>query len=70
MMLMMTRSLAMKHHPDRYSDPNDKKKATDRFKAISAAYSVLRDRKLTLNKLRRFMADPFFFSFSQKTKGL
>lgn len=35
----------MKHHPDRYSDPNDKKKATDRFKAISAAYSVLRDRK-------------------------
>lgn len=35
----------MKHHPDRYSDPNDKKKSTDRFKAISAAYSVLRDRK-------------------------
>ncbi|KAI7875321.1 DnaJ-domain-containing protein [Lichtheimia hyalospora FSU 10163] len=39
------RGLAMKHHPDRYSDPNDKKKATDRFKAISAAYSVLRDPK-------------------------
>ncbi|KAI9312443.1 hypothetical protein BX666DRAFT_2031175 [Dichotomocladium elegans] len=37
------RGLAMKHHPDRYSDPDDKKKATAEFKKISAAYSVLRD---------------------------
>ena len=37
--------LAMKQHPDRYSDPEEKKKATVQFQKISAAYSVLRDRK-------------------------
>ena len=36
----------MKKHPDRYSDPEEKKKATVQFQKISAAYSVLRDRKL------------------------
>ena len=35
----------MKKHPDRYSDPEEKKKATVQFQKISAAYSVLRDRK-------------------------
>ncbi|KAI9491005.1 hypothetical protein BDB00DRAFT_522873 [Zychaea mexicana] len=37
------RGLAMRHHPDRYSDPEEKKKATAQFQKISAAYSVLRD---------------------------
>ncbi|KAI9263193.1 hypothetical protein BDA99DRAFT_559749 [Phascolomyces articulosus] len=37
------RGLAMKHHPDRYSDPKEKKKATAQFQKISSAYSVLRD---------------------------
>lgn len=35
----------MKNHPDRYSDPDEKKKATAKFQEISAAYTVLRNRK-------------------------
>lgn len=37
--------LALKYHPDRYSDPEEKKQATAKFQKVSAAYSVLRDRK-------------------------
>ncbi|KAI8147974.1 hypothetical protein BJV82DRAFT_594119 [Fennellomyces sp. T-0311] len=37
------RGLAMRHHPDRFSDPEKKKKATAQFQKVSAAYSVLRD---------------------------
>ncbi|KAI9030929.1 hypothetical protein CLU79DRAFT_362265 [Phycomyces nitens] len=39
------RGLAMKNHPDRFSDPVEKKKANEKFQKISAAYSVLRDPK-------------------------
>lgn len=39
------RGLAMKHHPDRFSNQEDKKQAKDKFQLISAAYSVLRDPK-------------------------
>ncbi|ORY95829.1 hypothetical protein BCR43DRAFT_313952 [Syncephalastrum racemosum] len=39
------RGLAMKNHPDRYSDPDEKKKATAKFQEISAAYGVLRNPK-------------------------
>jgi DnaJ-domain-containing protein 1 len=40
------RGLAMKYHPDRYTDPKDKKAAKEKFQVISNAYSVLRDSKL------------------------
>ncbi|CEG66617.1 hypothetical protein RMATCC62417_03162 [Rhizopus microsporus] len=40
------RGLAMKYHPDRYSDPEEKKQAKVKFQSISAAYSVLRDGRL------------------------
>ncbi|KAI8061199.1 hypothetical protein BDF21DRAFT_369498 [Thamnidium elegans] len=39
------RGLAMKHHPDRFSDPEQKKVAKVKFQSISSAYSVLRDAK-------------------------
>lgn len=38
-------SLAMKHHPDRFSDPEKKTAAKQKFQTISSAYSVLRDGK-------------------------
>lgn len=37
--------LAMKHHPDRFTDPEEKKNAKIKFQQISSAYSVLRDGK-------------------------
>ncbi|KAI9022410.1 hypothetical protein DFJ74DRAFT_669337 [Hyaloraphidium curvatum] len=37
------RGLAMKDHPDRYSDPKDKEAAKKRFQKLSEAYTVLRD---------------------------
>ncbi|ORZ22973.1 hypothetical protein BCR42DRAFT_446713 [Absidia repens] len=39
------RGLAMKHHPDRFSDPKEKHQAKEKFQVISNAYSVLRDSK-------------------------
>jgi curved DNA-binding protein CbpA len=33
----------MKYHPDRFTDPEEKKKAKVKFQEISSAYSVLRD---------------------------
>ncbi|CAO3628650.1 unnamed protein product [Cunninghamella echinulata] len=39
------RGLAMKHHPDRYTDPKEKEEAKKKFQVISNAYSVLRDSK-------------------------
>lgn len=41
----------MKYHPDRYSDPVEKKEATAKFQQISAAYSVLRDREFSYSSL-------------------
>lgn len=38
-------SLAMKHHPDRKTDPKDKEIAKQKFQEISQAYNILRDRK-------------------------
>lgn len=38
-------SLAMKHHPDRKTDPKDKEVAKQKFQEISQAYNILRDRK-------------------------
>lgn len=38
-------SLAMKHHPDRFSEPEKKQAAKTKFQVISSAYSVLRDGK-------------------------
>lgn len=35
----------MKYHPDRFTDPEEKKAAKNKFQAISSAYSVLRDGK-------------------------
>lgn len=35
----------MKHHPDRFSEPEKKQAAKTKFQAISSAYSVLRDGK-------------------------
>lgn len=37
------RGLAMKDHPDRYSDPKEKEEAKKRFQKLSEAYGVLRD---------------------------
>ena len=37
------RGLAMKDHPDRYSDPKEKEAAKVRFQKLSEAYTVLRD---------------------------
>ncbi|KAJ3029797.1 hypothetical protein HDV00_009438 [Rhizophlyctis rosea] len=37
------RGMALKHHPDRFTDPTEKEKAKERFQKISEAYSVLRD---------------------------
>lgn len=37
------RGLAMKDHPDRYSDPREKEAAKVRFQKLSEAYTVLRD---------------------------
>ncbi|KAI8070859.1 hypothetical protein BC940DRAFT_295756 [Gongronella butleri] len=37
------RGLAFSRHPDRYTDPKEKEKATRDFQVISNAYSVLRD---------------------------
>ncbi|KAI8637417.1 hypothetical protein BD408DRAFT_395715 [Parasitella parasitica] len=39
------RGLAMKFHPDRFTDPEEKKTAKVKFQKISSAYSVLRDAK-------------------------
>ncbi|KAK4514837.1 Arp2/3 complex subunit, actin nucleation center [Mucor velutinosus] len=39
------RGLAMKWHPDRFTDAEEKNKAKVKFQAISSAYSVLRDAK-------------------------
>ncbi|KAI7889144.1 uncharacterized protein EV154DRAFT_604268 [Mucor mucedo] len=39
------RGLAMKHHPDRFSEPEQKQAAKAKFQSISSAYSVLRDAK-------------------------
>lgn len=39
------RSLALKHHPDRYVDEREKEKAKVRFQKITFAYEVLRDAK-------------------------
>ncbi|KAI8089688.1 uncharacterized protein BX664DRAFT_297573 [Halteromyces radiatus] len=39
------RGLAMKYHPDRYTDPKKKEEAKKKFQVISNAYSVLRDTK-------------------------
>lgn len=39
------RGLAMKNHPDRFTDPEEKKTAKVKFQKISSAYSVLRDAK-------------------------
>ncbi|CAO3634202.1 unnamed protein product [Cunninghamella blakesleeana] len=39
------RGLAMKHHPDRYTDPKEKEETKKKFQVISNAYSVLRDSK-------------------------
>ncbi|KAM3586119.1 hypothetical protein VKS41_002648 [Umbelopsis sp. WA50703] len=39
------RGLAMKHHPDRKTDPKDKEIAKQKFQEISQAYNVLRDPK-------------------------
>jgi len=38
-----TYSLAMKWHPDRFTDAKEKKQAKEKFQTISSAYSVLRD---------------------------
>lgn len=35
----------MKYHPDRFTDPEEKKNAKVKFQQISSAYSVLRDGK-------------------------
>ncbi|KAI5064591.1 hypothetical protein GOP47_0021261 [Adiantum capillus-veneris] len=37
------RSLALKHHPDRFLDEREKRQAKTRFQKITAAYEVLRD---------------------------
>ncbi|KAF9585581.1 hypothetical protein BGW38_001692, partial [Lunasporangiospora selenospora] len=39
------RGLAMKWHPDRFSTPQEKEVGKKKFQEITAAYSVLRDRK-------------------------
>lgn len=39
------RGLALQHHPDRYSSPADKERATKKFQGITEAYQVLRDPK-------------------------
>ncbi|KAI8343941.1 hypothetical protein BC941DRAFT_407368 [Chlamydoabsidia padenii] len=39
------RGLAMKYHPDRFTDPKEKQMAKEKFQVISNAYSVLRDSK-------------------------
>ncbi|KAI9262689.1 DnaJ domain-containing protein [Sporodiniella umbellata] len=39
------RGLAMKYHPDRFSNQEEKSQAKVKFQTISAAYSVLRDPK-------------------------
>ncbi|RCI05044.1 hypothetical protein CU098_013192, partial [Rhizopus stolonifer] len=39
------RGLAMKYHPDRYTDAEEKQQAKVKFQQVSAAYSVLRDAK-------------------------
>eukprot|EP00879_Flechtneria_rotunda_P028299 GHRR01030398.1.p1 GENE.GHRR01030398.1~~GHRR01030398.1.p1 ORF type:complete len:445 (+),score=149.96 GHRR01030398.1:808-2142(+) len=39
------RGLALQHHPDKYSTPADKERATKRFQVITEAYQVLRDSK-------------------------
>lgn len=33
----------MRHHPDRFTNPEEKKAAKTKFQSISSAYSVLRD---------------------------
>ncbi|KAI7868569.1 hypothetical protein BDF14DRAFT_1982258 [Spinellus fusiger] len=39
------RGMAMKHHPDRFTDAREKSKANKKFQEITNAYSVLRDIK-------------------------
>lgn len=39
------RALALKHHPDKFKDPNEKQKAKVKFQRISEAYTVLKDPK-------------------------
>ncbi|KAI9005336.1 hypothetical protein BC832DRAFT_557070 [Gaertneriomyces semiglobifer] len=39
------RGLAMKYHPDRFSDAKEKTAAQEKFKKLSEAYSVLRDER-------------------------
>lgn len=41
----------MKHHPDRFTNPEEKKAAKVKFQSISSAYSVLRDGKIKANVL-------------------
>ncbi|OPX18224.1 hypothetical protein BXT86_02270 [candidate division WOR-3 bacterium 4484_100] len=38
--------LAQQHHPDRFTDENEKKRAHERFSKITAAYRTLSDEKL------------------------
>jgi curved DNA-binding protein CbpA len=38
--------LAQKYHPDRYTDPEEKKKANDQFSRITEAHRILSDEKL------------------------
>ncbi len=37
------RSLALKYHPDKFLDPAEKEEASERFKAVTEAFEVLRD---------------------------
>ncbi|TPX67382.1 hypothetical protein SpCBS45565_g03864 [Spizellomyces sp. 'palustris'] len=41
------RGLAMKHHPDRVTDPAEKNRAKEQFQKLVEAYTILRDRKCT-----------------------
>lgn len=55
----------MKHHPDRFSNQEDKKQAKDKFQLISAAYSVLRDRNVFCLLTRLFL---LYYLIAKKRK--
>jgi hypothetical protein len=59
--------LAMKYHPDRFTDPDEKKTAKIKFQSISSAYSVLRDGKYHWSTVTQRAYLIFFYSKKTQT---
>ncbi|KAI8980516.1 hypothetical protein BDB01DRAFT_873109 [Pilobolus umbonatus] len=64
------RGLAMKYHPDRFTDPEEKKKAKEKFQKISAAYSVLRDSKRNVKESLYYITNHIPSTSRQETKAI